>query len=405
MAHVKRSAGELAVLGGRPAFESPLHVGRPNLPDRARLFERIGAVLDARWLTNDGPQVRELERTLAERMQVAHCVTVCNATIGLELAMHALGLSGEVIVPAFTFVATAHAAKWMRLQPVFADVDPATHNLDPTDVERRITNRTSAIVGVHVWGRTCAVEALEEICRRRKLALLFDAAHAFDCSHAGRPVGGFGLAEVFSFHATKFFNTFEGGAVTTNDDDLARRLRLMRNFGFTGYDRVDAVGTNGKMTEVSAAMGLASLERLADVVAANRRNHAAYRERLSRIPGFTVASYDGPDRSNFQYVVAEVDAERTGISRDDLWRVLMAENVFARRYFHPGVHRMQPYASEQTPESRRLPHTDALASRVLSFPSGQTVDEATIDAICGLVALAVSEPAAVRRAVAALPPL
>ena len=242
----------------------------------------------------------------------------------------------------------------------------------------RITNRTTGIVGVHVWGRACAVEELSDLCRRRKLALLFDAAHAFDCTHGGRPVGGFGLAEVFSFHATKFFNTFEGGAITTNDDDLARRLRLMRNFGFTGYDRVDAIGTNGKMCEVSAAMGLASLERLDVVVAANRRNHAAYRERLSRVPGLSVVDYPGPDRSNFQYVVCEVDAAAAGVTRDELWRTLFAENVIARRYFHPGVHRMQPYASDQAPESRRLPHTDALASRVLSFPTGQTVDAGTV---------------------------
>jgi dTDP-4-amino-4,6-dideoxygalactose transaminase len=404
-ARVPRTAAELAVLGGRPAFAEPLHVGRPNLPDRDRLLERLAGVLDSRWLTNDGPQVRELERRLAERLQVAHCVAVCNATIGLELAMHALGISGEVIVPAFTFVATAHSARWMRLQPVFADVDPATHNLDPADVERRITNKTSAIVGVHVWGRACAPEALEDICRRRRLALLFDAAHAFDCTHAGRPIGGFGLAEVFSFHATKFFNSFEGGAVATNDDDLARRLRLMRNFGFTGYDRVDAIGTNGKMCEVAAAMGLASLESLEDVVAVNRRNHAAYRERLERLPGLCVVRYEGPDRVNHQYVVCEVDAEKAGLTRDELWRTLFADNVIARRYFHPGVHRMQPYASEQKPETRNLPQTERLCGRVLCFPTGQTIDESTIDRVCGVVAAALSDPEPVRRAVAALPPL
>ena len=232
----KTSPPALAVFTGKPAFPEPLHVGRPNLGDRKRLFERFDQMLDRRWLSNNGPLVKEFEQEIARHVGVKHAICVCNATIGLEIAVRAADLEGEVIVPAYTFVATAHALQWQAITPVFADMDPATHNIDPARVERHITPRTTGILATHVWGRPCDVEALSEIARRRGLKLMFDAAHAFGCSHRGRMVGGFGLAEVFSFHATKFLNSFEGGAITTDDDALADRIHLMTNFGFAGFD-------------------------------------------------------------------------------------------------------------------------------------------------------------------------
>ena len=218
---------------------------------------------------------------------VRHCVAMCNATIALEIAIRALGLKGEVILPSYTFVATAHALQWQEITPVFADLDPRTHNIDPASIERLITPRTTGIIGVHVWGRPCDTAALEGIAARRGLKLMFDAAHAFGCSHAGRMIGGFGTCEVLSFHATKFLNSFEGGAIVTNDDALADQMRLMRNFGFVDYDRVIYVGTNGKMTEICAAMGLTSLEAMDDIIAINKRNYEAYRRGLSGLPGIT----------------------------------------------------------------------------------------------------------------------
>ena len=236
MSAIKRSLTDLAIFGGEPAFNEILHVGRPNIGDRKKLIARLNAILDRRWLTNNGPVVQEFEERLAEFLGVRHVITVVNATIGLELVIRALKLTGEVIVPAFTFVATAHALQWQEITPVFSDIDPATHNLDPACIERMLTPRTTGIIGVHVWGRPCDIEALEAIARKHNLALLFDAAHAFGVSHRGRMIGQFGQAEVFSFHATKFFNTFEGGAIATNNDDLAEKLRLMRNFGFSGME-------------------------------------------------------------------------------------------------------------------------------------------------------------------------
>jgi dTDP-4-amino-4,6-dideoxygalactose transaminase len=371
--HETRDWTRLAVFGGKPAFEETLHVGRPNVGDREGFLARVNDILDRRWLTNNGKYVQEFERRIADFVGVRHCISMCNATVALEITTRALGMSGEVIVPSFTFIATAHALQWQEITPVFCDIDPATHNLDPASVEEMITPRTTGIIGVHVWGRPCVVDALTGIARRRGLKLIFDAAHAFGCSHGGRMIGGFGDAEVFSFHATKFLNSFEGGAVVTNDDALAGRVRLMKNFGFAGYDNVSYIGTNGKMTEVCAAMGLSSLESMADVIDVNRKNYLQYREELKEVPGVRVAAYDERDRSNYQYVVLEVDESGPLPDRDFLARILHAENVFVRRYFHPGCHRMEPYRSYFPHAGLLLPNTERLARRVLLLPTGTAV--------------------------------
>ena len=386
---IKREVEELAILGGGPAFEEELHVGRPNLGDRAALLSRINDLLDQRWLTNNGPLVQEFEQSIADFTGVRHCVAMCNATVALEIAIRALELHGEVIVPSFTFIATAHALQWQAITPVFCDVDPATHNLDPTKVEAMITPRTTGIIGVHVWGRACAIEALSEIAERRGLKLMFDAAHAFGNSHKNRMVGNFGQAEVFSFHATKFFNTFEGGAVATNDDDLAAKMRLMKNFGFAGYDTVIYVGTNGKMSEISAAMGLTGLESVEDFIAVNRGNYRAYEAGLQQIPGIQLVVYDERERCNYQYVVIEVDERAAGISRDDLVCVLHAENVLARRYFFPGCHEMEPYRSHFPRAGLLLPETNRLTQRVMSLPTGTAVGSEQIETVCAIIRLAV----------------
>ncbi len=393
-------APELAVLGGTPAFAEPLHVGRPNVPDRERLMRRIGGVIDSRWLTNDAPLVREFELRVAEFIGVRHCVATSSGTTGLEIAIRACGLQGEVIVTPFTFVATAHALQWQGLTPRFCDVDPATHNLDPIRAEAMITPQTTAIVGVHLWGRPCAVAELEALAARHDLTLLFDAAHAFGCSHGERMIGTFGRAEVLSFHATKFVNTFEGGAIVTDDDDLAARARLMRNFGFVDLDEVVELGTNGKMNEVSAAMGLTSLESLNGFYAANRRNHEAYRRGLGPIDGLSLLAYEPGARSNRHYVVVEVD-ESAGLSRDELQRVLCAEGVLARRYFYPGCHRLEPYRSQPAQAELALPETERLAARLLQLPTGTAIGAGDIDTICDIVRRALACRDRIRRRLSA----
>jgi dTDP-4-amino-4,6-dideoxygalactose transaminase len=375
---------EFAILGGPPAFPEPVHVGRPNIGDRERLMERIGGVLDGRWLTNDGPLVHELERAVERTLGVPHCIAMCNGTVALEIAIRAAGLGGEVIVPPFTFVATAHALQWQAITPVFCDVDPRTHNIDPARVEELITPRTTGILAVHLWGRPAPVDELAEIAERHGLRLLFDAAHAFGCSHRGRVIGGFGTAEVLSFHATKVVNSFEGGAIVTADGEFAEIARLMRNHGFADYDEVAHVGTNGKMSEIAAAMGLTSLESRDEFVGANRRNHEAYRAGLADAEGVELIAYDEAELCNWQYAVIEVDGSAT-LSRDDLQRVLWSENVLARRYFYPGVHRMEPYRTLFPDACERLPQTERLAGRVLALPTGSAMDPADAAAVADLI--------------------
>lgn len=400
----KTTLDQLALFGAAPAFERKLHVGQPNLGDRAYFLERVGRILDSRWFTNNGECVQELERELARYLGVRQVIAVCNATVGLEIAIRAMPMTGEVIVPAMTFIATAHALQWQEITPIFCDIDPATHVLDPKQVEALITDRTSGILGVHVWGQPCAVDALQDIADRYRLHLMFDAAHAFGCSHGGRMIGNFGRAEVFSFHATKFFNSLEGGAIATNDDELARRIRLMTNFGFAGYDKVIHIGTNGKMNEVSAAMGLTSLRSVDEFIAVNRRNHALYAERLACIPGMRLFRYDEAQRCNWQYVVVEYTPQPGGATREDLVRALWAENVIARKYFWPGCHRMEPYRTLYPRAAARLPHTDAVAERLLILPTGTGVSPQDIERLTDLLALMVREGKALHERVAALPP-
>lgn len=386
----KKNINELAIFGGPVSLEEQLHVGRPNIGDKARLLARIGEVVDRRWLTNAGPCVEEFEQRLRQLLGVSHCESMCNATDGLQLAMRAMEMNGEVIVPAFTFIATAHAVQWLGFTPVFCDVDPHTHTIDPARVEELITPRTTGIVGVHLWGQPCDIEALEGIARRHGLKLLFDSAHAFNCSWRGRMIGNFGDAEVFSFHATKVFNTFEGGALATNNADLARRVRQMRNFGFSGMDQTDALGANAKMSEASAAMGLVNLESLAEFIGVNLRNYQAYRRGLEGIAGVKVIEYDNSEKRNYHYIVLEIDDSQTVLSRDELKEILWAENVLARRYFYPGCHRMEPYASTMPNVAGRLPVTERLARRVLVLPTGTAVSVEQVEVICGILRLAVA---------------
>lgn len=370
-----RSKSDLAINGAPPAFAEPLHVGRPNIGNREAFLQRVGQILDNHWLTNNGPMVQEFEQRIAQYLGVKHCVAMCNGTIALEIAIRALGLEGEVIVPSWTFVATAHALYWQGITPVFADIDPTTHNLDPAAVRRMITPRTTGIIGVHLWGRAAPVDELQAIADEHNLKLMFDSAHAFGSTYKGQSIGRYGACEVLSFHATKAFNTMEGGAVVTNDDELAQAMRLMRNFGFKGYDNVIHPGTNGKMIEVCAAMGLANLDSVDDIFAINRRNHAAYKQAFAGIPGIRVLDYDPAERNSHHYVVIEVD-ETFPVSRDAIITTLHAENILARKYFWPGCHKMKPYRDLFPHAELMLQHTRAIAGRVVVLPNGINATDA-----------------------------
>lgn len=381
---IVRSAADLAINGAVPMFAEPLHVGRPNIGDRDQFMRLVGDMLDRRWLSNNGPLVQEFETKVANFLGVKHCVAMCNGTIALEIAIRALGMTGEVIIPSYTFVATAHALQWQEITPVFADIDPKTQNLDPKAVERMITPKTTGIIGVHLWGRPAPIADLQELADRRGLKLMFDASHAFACSYRGRRIGAFGQCEVFSFHATKFFNTFEGGAIVTNDDELAEKARLMRNFGFVHYDKVIYPGTNGKMTEVAAAMGLVNFASIDEFIAANRTNYKEYCEQLRDISGLSIIQYDDSEINNFQYIVVSVD-ESFLTSRDKLIEILHKEGVLARRYFWPCVHNMEPYRSHFPFANLLLSNSTYHANRVMVLPTGRTIGQEQVNAVCSII--------------------
>lgn len=366
--------------GGNPAFKQKVHVGRPNIGSREKLMKRIEDILDRRWLSNDGVYVREFEAEVARRLGASECVAVCNGTVGLEIATRALNMKGDVVVPSWTFIATPHSLQWQGLSPIFCDVEES-HNICPRSLEAALDSRCGGIVGVHLWGRPARVYDVAEVAKNAGVPLVWDASHALGTCVDGKAIGNFGDAEVFSFHATKIANAFEGGLVATNNCDLAQKMRLMRNFGFAGYDDVVYNGTNGKMNEVCGAMGLTSLESLDEFISINRRNYAIYLERLNGLPGVDVLIHD-EENSNFQYVVTQWN-EESPLSRDEMMQVLWAENIMARRYFWPGCHAMRIY--KDTAVRVPLPFTEKLAAQVLVLPTGTALDANDIHIICDVI--------------------
>ena len=381
----KKLISDFAIFDGPPAFNQTLHVGQPNIGNRKSFISRINDALDRRWLTNNGMFVRDFEENIANMIGVKHCIAMCNGTIALEVAIRALGMSGEVIIPSFTFVATAHCLQWQEITPIFCDINPNSYTIDPQSILKHITPKTTGIIGVHLWGTPCDIDTLSFLAEKHNLKLLFDASHAFVCTHNKQFIGRFGHAEIFSFHATKFINTFEGGAIATNDDHLANKIRLMRNFGFAGMDNVIYLGTNGKMNEISAAMGLTCLENIDEFIESNRMNYHSYKKGFDGIKGIRLKEYNENEKNNYQYIVLEIDENVIGLGRNQIMQILHAENIRVRRYFYPCCHRMEPYRSYYPNSGLLLPQTESLAERVLCFPTGTSISSDQIDAICQIV--------------------
>lgn len=370
--------------------QSILHVGGPNIGERARFIHRVNDILDRRWFSNNGPYVQEFEREIAEYVGVRHAIAMCNATVALEIAARALEFKGEVIIPSYTFVATAHALNWQGMTPVFVDIDPRTHNISPDAIKNAITDKTTGILGVHLWGRGCAVEEIEKIAKEASIPVMYDASHAFGCSIEGKMIGGFGKCEIFSFHATKFINSLEGGAVVTNSDELAEKMRLMRNFGFRGYDNVIYPGINGKMNEVSAAMGLTSFESIDQIIDINKSNYLIYEKELDECPGISIMKYNKSEKNNYQYVVIEVDESKALVTRDEIVNFLQQHKIMARKYFWPGCHKMEPYRTNQPETWKSLPETEKVAAKVIVLPTGQSISGDDVQRICGYIKTALT---------------
>lgn len=370
------------------AFTTPLPVGQLNMPDPDEFREMFEGIFARQFYTNHGPLEHAVDEALAAHFGVRHAISVVNGTVALMLLLRAMELSGEVIVPSFTFPATVQSLVWAGLKPVFCDVDPETQMINARLVEAAITPATSAILGVHIWGRGCDPRGLEALAEARGLQLLFDAAHATSCTVEGQRIGGFGRAEIFSFHATKVLSGAEGGCITTNDDALAARLRAQRSFHANDELTAGVLRLNAKLSEAQAAMLMLGLRHLDRFIEENRQRYELYRQGLEGIAGLSFIDYAAGEQSNYQFAVVQIDAAELGMSRDDLLNWLQARNVLARRYFHPGVHRTEPFASEPAGD---LAVTDQLCQVLLQLPTGQAISPQAVTAICALIRSAVAE--------------
>jgi dTDP-4-amino-4,6-dideoxygalactose transaminase len=361
-----------------------LPLARPGVAGPARVAADVEAILRSGVLT-DGPYVRRFERAAEAYLGVRHCVAVASCTTGLMLALRASELSGDVIVPSFTFAATAHAVEWNGLRPSFADIDPGPLTLSPRSVEQAIGVHTSAILATHIFGTPCDVEGLRDVAERNGLRLFFDAAHAFGSTHGGRKVGGFGDAEVFSLSPTKVVVAAEGGLIATNDDLLAERCRIGRNYGNPGDYDCRFVGLNARMSELHAATALASLSDLDERLEERNRLAAAYTEALAGIPGIGVPEVPAGDRSTYKDYSILVDPGERGLDADALAAALRLDGIETRRYYAPPVHAMHAYASLRS-TAGSLPVTDTAARRALTLPLWVGMTDAQVSGVAGAIA-------------------
>jgi len=361
---------------------------RPATPPRADVFERLGASYDAGMLTN-GPLVRELEDAVAARLGVPHVVAVSSCTTGLMLVLRVLDHLGEletgapVLLPGFTFSASAHAVSWNARSCRFAECDPDSFQLDVDDAKARVDG-VGAVLATHIFGAPCRPEAVEDIGAAAGVPVVFDSAHAFGAWRGGRPVGGFGAAEVFSLTPTKPLVAGEGGLVATTRDDIAAGLRIGRDYANPGDYDTRFVGLNGRMSEMHAAVALCSLDRFDEHLARRRAIAARFCDQLVGVSGIAVQLVDPDDCSTYKDFTIAVDREQLGIDRDTLVAVLRAEGVDTRCYFDPPAHRQQSHASDAV----ELPITDAVSKRVLSLPIFPSLTDADVDAITDVIARA-----------------
>jgi dTDP-4-amino-4,6-dideoxygalactose transaminase len=389
----------LAILGDTPAFSEPIFVTRPPIPDPAQFQARLEQIFGSRCLTNNGPFVRELEARLQAWLETEFCVCFCNGTVALEIGLRALDLRGEVITTPFTFPATSHAIAWNGLTPVFCDVDPLTYNLDVRRATELVTERTAAILPVHVFGNPCDVEGLEKLASARGLRVIYDAAHAFGVRHRGRSLATWGDLTMLSFHATKLFHTAEGGALVGMRGTAVERLRLLRNFGIVNQNEVRGVGSNGKLSELHAAVGIGVLDLVADEIRRRGAIAARYHERLAGVDGLQFQKFAEDTQPNHGYFTVAVDAERFGLSRDELHRALLAENVVTRKYFHPLCSENECYRALPSARPSALPHAHALAARILCLPIYGSLPLESVDRIAERLLAIRAAADKVRRAV------
>lgn len=348
-------------------ISKPIFVTQPSLPPLDEFIPYLQKIWDSKILTNGGTFHQQLEQALCTYLGVKHLSLFTNGTIALVTALQGLRISGEVITTPYSFVATAHSLLWNGIKPVFVDIDPGTLNLDPAKIEAAITPRTTAIMPVHVYGHPCDVEAIQKIADKYNLKVIYDAAHAFGVQVAGGSVLRYGDLSVLSFHATKVFNTFEGGAVISPDAETKLRIDQLKNFGFVDEVTVVASGINGKMSEINAAFGLLQLQHIDQVLNRRKAIDTFYRERLADIAGVQCLSNAGEEVANYSYFPVLVGPDYS-ISRDDLYQMLKNDGIHPRRYFYPLISDFPMYRNSPDARRENLPVAAAAAEKILCLP-------------------------------------
>ncbi len=368
-----------AILGGSPVFPKKVNIVRPVMPDFAEMADGVQGILRSGMVTK-GEYLKAFEKAVREHLGVRHAIGVSSCTSGLMLTYRGLGLTGDVVVPSFTFMATVSALVWAGLRPIYVDVNPGTTNMDPAAAEAAITPNTSAIVAVHNFGNPAEIDALKAVADRHGLKLIFDAAHGFGALYQGQPVGGQADAHVFSLSPTKLLITGEGGIVSTNDDDLAQKIILGREYGNSGsYDSAFA-GLNARMPEFNALLGLRSLERLEEAAQTRNQSVEMYQELIGSLPGVHFQQVLPGNRCSYKDLSVVFDSQQFGLTRDELAVALAAENIDTRKYYEPPVHRQTAYADYY--EGQPLPNTEWLAQNSLSFPMWSQMEPAVVTGIC-----------------------
>ncbi|MGB3465336.1 MAG: DegT/DnrJ/EryC1/StrS family aminotransferase [Cyclobacteriaceae bacterium] len=360
-----------------------IQVTKPFLPPEEEYQQIVSGIWSRNWLTNNGPLVNDLETRLRETFGVNHLIAVGNGTIALQIAIKALDLKGEIITTPFTYVATVSSIVWESCKPRFVDIDPDTFNLDPDKIEAQITPETTAIMGTHVFGNPCDISKIEEIAKKHNLRVIYDASHCYGSLYKGKSVLAYGDINTISFHATKVFHTIEGGAITTNDREISKRMSYMRNFGHDGPEKFNGVGINGKLSEFHAGMGLVNLNYIDDILTKRKKDCHLYDSRLDD-PRLKKQQITNGAQTNYSYYPVVFESE------DQLLKVMELLNkyeIFPRRYFYPSLHTLD-YV-----ESSSLPASEDISKRILCLPLYYDLSEVEIDLICRYVMTAIDEPA------------
>ena len=365
--------------------KSTIHVTQPSMPPLDEFTAYLEKIWDNKWLTNNGQFHQQLEQEIADYLGVQNISLFCNGTLALITALQALNITGEVITTPFSFVATTHSLWWNGIKPVFGDIDPITYNLDPTKVESLITSKTTAILPVHVYGTPCNNDAFQKLADKYNLKLIYDAAHAFAVKKNGQSILNYGDMSILSFHATKVFSTFEGGAIFSQNVEMKKKIDFLKNFGFADEVSVVSPGINAKMNEIQAAFGLLQLKYIDSNIKRRAEVAMRYREKLSGGSGITLLPLDNSVEINNSYFPILIDSQYFGMTRDQLYDLLKSHNIYTRRYFFPLISEFSPYNSLPSADVGEIPIANKISQQILCLPIYPDIHENEINMICDYI--------------------